>query len=296
MFLILMKKKRLLAFTRACRIQGKCNAFSIINQREIPPSMEKMDLIWWTLGTGILSALATGLGAIPVALIRQGSTVIRAFSGAVAAGMMISASVFSLAQEGIALKAVRPTAPYEVILGLMLGAAFFWFVDKKFSENDYQFGNLRGDRSKRGFLIFLAMFIHSFPEGVAIGVGFATGDFNFGLLIALAISVHNIPEGIAISLPLRAEGESFAKCFFLSVLSSVPQPIAAVPAGLAVWFFKPLLAGSLGFAGGAMIYLVVLELIPESLKCGGRQLTAWGVMVGLAGMLLLTSLLGLIQV
>ncbi|MFQ5650224.1 MAG: ZIP family metal transporter [bacterium] len=258
--------------------------------------MQESDVLFWTFVTGVLSAAATGLGAIPVAFISNRSKVVRAFSGAVAAGMMISASVFSLAQEGIALKSHRTSAPYEVILGLLLGAAFFWFVEKKFNHGDFDVGRFSGKASKRGFLIFLAMFIHSFPEGVAIGVGFATGDFNFGLLIALAISVHNIPEGIAISLPLRAEGKSFLKCFAFSVLSSVPQPVAAVPAALAVWLFKPLLATGLGFAGGAMIYLVVLELIPEALREGGRSLTAWGVMVGLGGMLLITTLLGLINV
>lgn len=258
--------------------------------------MNKSEVIYWALGTGILSALATGLGAIPVALIRNSSKIMRAFFGAVAAGMMISASVFSLAQEGISLKTERPSAPYEVILGLMLGAAFFWFVDKKVSSYASFKTGTQKKLSKRGIMIFIAMFIHSFPEGIAIGVGFATGDFNFGLLIAIAISVHNIPEGIAISLPLKAEGASFVKCFNLSVLSSIPQPIAAVPAALAVWFFKPLLATALGFAGGAMIYLVVLELIPESLEEGGRTLTAWGVMVGLGGMLLITSLLNQIYI
>jgi ZIP family zinc transporter len=258
--------------------------------------MVKADLIFWTSLTGVLSALATGLGAIPVAFVENKSKVVRAFSGAVAAGMMISASVFSLAQEGIALKAERPTAPYEVILGLLLGAAFFWYVDKLFKDDELGLSKIGKQVKRRGILIFIAMFIHSFPEGIAIGVGFATGDFNFGLLIALAISVHNIPEGIAISLPLRAEGDSFTKCATLSILSSVPQPVAAVPAALVVWFFQPLLATGLGFAGGAMIYLVVLELIPEALQEGGRSLTAWGVMVGLSGMLLITSLLNLIEV
>ncbi len=256
--------------------------------------MAQSDLLSWALVTGLLSALATGLGAIPVVFIVRRSSLVRAFSGAVAAGMMISASVFSLAQEGISLQVDRPSAPYEVVLGLMLGAAFFWFVDKKFSDYNLSFETFGQDGSKRSFLIFLAMFIHSFPEGVAIGVGFATGDIGFGFLIALAISVHNIPEGIAISLPLRSEGASFLRCFSLSVLSSVPQPLAAVPAALAVWLFQPLLASGLGFAAGAMIYLVVLELIPEALEEGGRNLTAWGVMVGLGGMLLITSLLGLI--
>lgn len=258
--------------------------------------MNKANLLFWTATTGIISALATGLGAIPVAFIQQSSKIVRAFSGAIAAGMMISASVFSLAQEGIALKAERASAPYEVITGLLLGATFFWFVEKKFSENDWHFGTFSKGTSQKGFFIFLAMLIHSFPEGVAIGVGFATGDFNFGLIMAIAISVHNIPEGIAISLPLRAEGQSFAKCSMYSILSSVPQPLAAVPSALAVWLFKPLLATGLGFAGGAMIFLVVLELIPGALEEGSRMLTAWGVMVGLVGMLLITTLLGLIQV
>ncbi len=258
--------------------------------------MQSSDMLFWTALTGIISALATGLGAIPVAFLKKRSTMVRAFSSAVAAGMMISASVFSLAQEGIALKVTRPSAPYEVIAGLLLGAAFFWLVDKKFGDSDFEIAGVGSGATRKGFLIFIAMFFHSIPEGIAIGVGFGTGDFNFGLVMALAISVHNIPEGIAISLPLRAEGVPTWKCGLFSIASSLPQPLLAVPAALAVWFFSPLLAVGLGFAGGAMVYLVVLELIPEALKEGGRDLTAWGVMVGLTGMLLITNLLDLIKV
>ena len=153
---------------------------------------------------------------------------------------------------------------------------FFWFVEKFYAERDLHFSDLGRGATKKGFLIFVAMFVHSIPEGVAIGVGFGTGDFNFGLIMALAISVHNIPEGIAISLPLRAEGISIFTCALLSILSSVPQPIFAVPSALAVWLFEPLLAVGLGFAGGAMIYVVVAELIPDSLEEGGKGLTALG--------------------
>ncbi|RME00307.1 MAG: ZIP family metal transporter [Calditrichaeota bacterium] len=257
--------------------------------------MVQSQLLFWTAFTGVISALATGLGAIPVAYIHNRSKIVRAFSSAVAAGMMISASVFSLAQEGISLKAKRPTAPYEVIFGLLLGAGFFWLADKYFGDSHFHFGEIGKGATRKGFLLFVAMFFHSIPEGIAIGVGFGTGDFQFGLIMALAISVHNIPEGIAISLPLRAEGVSTYKCGLISILSSVPQPVMAVPAVLAVWFFEPLLPIGLGFAGGAMMYLVVLELIPEALSDGGRDLTAWGVMIGLAGMLLITSLLQLIR-
>src|SRR6185436_18296401 len=89
-----------------------------------------MNLIYWTTLTGVISCLATGLGAIPVHFVKNHSKLLRCFSSAFAAGMMISASVFSLAQEGIALQTKFPWAPYEVILGLMMGAAFFWWTAK----------------------------------------------------------------------------------------------------------------------------------------------------------------------
>ncbi len=257
--------------------------------------METSQVLFWTFITGVISALATGLGAIPVGYLHNGSKIMRAFSGAVAAGMMISASVFSLAQEGIALKVERPSAPYEVILGLLLGAGFFTLIDKFYGDHDYEIAGIGKGATRKGFLLFMAMFFHSIPEGIAIGVGFGTGDFDFGMIMALAISVHNIPEGIAISLPLRAEGVSVWKCMLFSIASSLPQPIMAVPAAIAVWLFKPLLAIGLGFAGGAMIYLVVLELIPEALEEGGKDLTAWGVMIGLSLMLLITTLLNMLH-
>lgn len=258
--------------------------------------MNQSSLIFWTATTGIISALATGLGAIPVHYIHNNTKAIRAFSSAIAAGMMISASVFSLAQEGIALKSKFPLAPYIVICGLLLGAAFFRWTEKNFSNPDIYKTHLKKKGwTKRGFLIFMAMFIHSIPEGIAIGVAFATGNLQFGLIIAIAISVHNIPEGIAVSLPLKKDGVSTRDCAIASIMTSVPQPVMAVPSALLAWFFEPLLPIGLGFAGGAMIYLVVSELIPDALEEGGKSLTAWGVMLGLTGMLLITTLLDIIR-
>lgn len=256
----------------------------------------QMDLIFWTSLTGVLSALATGLGAIPVHYVSNNSKRLRGMASAIAAGMMISASVFSLAQEGIALKDKFPLSPYIVILGLLLGAAFFHYTEKNFHDAADHKSFVNHGLSRRGLLIFLAMFVHSIPEGIAIGVAFATGNFHFGLVMAIAISVHNIPEGIAISLPLKADGVSTKKCAFVSILTSVPQPIMAVPSALLAWFFEPLLPIGLGFAGGAMIYLVVSELIPDALEEGGHHLTAWGVMIGLCLMLFITTLLEAIPV
>lgn len=260
--------------------------------------MDQLSLIYWTTLTGVLSALATGLGAIPVHFVPANSKIVRGFASAIAAGMMISASVFSLAQEGIALQTKFAYAPYVVILGLLLGAAFFRFTEKNFDDHQPTLHKyyLKKGMTRKGLLIFTAMFIHSIPEGIAIGVAFATGNFQFGLIMAIAIAVHNIPEGIAISLPLKAEGVKTRNCALVSILTSVPQPIMAVPSALLAWFFEPLLPIGLGFAGGAMIYLTVAELIPDALEDGGKSLAAWGVMVGLCGMLLITTLLNLISV
>lgn len=256
--------------------------------------MDQAQLIFWTALTGIISALATGLGALPVHFLKTNSRIMRGLSSAVAAGMMISASVFSLAQKGIELQTKMPIAPYIVMIGLMLGAAFFHYTEKFLEQTKHSQKYLKNGVSKRNLLMFIAMFAHSIPEGMAIGVSFATGDFQFGLVMALAISVHNIPEGIAISLPLKADGVSTRRCALISILTSVPQPLMAVPSALLAWLFTPLLPIGLGFAGGAMIFLVIAELIPEALEEGGKNRTAWGVMVGLTAMLLITTLLNLI--
>lgn len=209
---------------------------------------------------------------------------------------MISASVFSLAQEGISLKDRIPHAPYMVILGLLLGSFFFWITEKLVTKYDTQSIERSQGFSKRSLLIFIVMFLHSIPEGIAIGVGFATGNLEFGLVMAIAISVHNIPEGIAISLPLKAENVSTTRCAWASILSSIPQPIMAVPAAIMAWMFEPLLPIGLGFAGGAMIHMTIAELLPESFEEGGPSLTAWGVMLGLCTMLLITTLLSLLPI
>ncbi len=255
---------------------------------------EQMHLIYWSTLTGVISCLATGLGAIPVHFVHGHSKLLRSFSSAFAAGMMISASVFSLAQEGIKLQTKIPLAPYEVILGLLLGALFFWWTEKFVAAHHLEDNALAKGFSKKGVLLFIAMFIHSIPEGIAIGVGFATGNFHFGLIMAIAIGVHNIPEGIAVSLPLKKDGVSTLRCAWASILTSLPQPLLAAPAALLAWFFEPFLPIGLGFAGGAMIYLVVAEMLPEAIEEGGKVLASWGVMIGLCAMLLITNLINLI--
>ena len=240
-----------------------------------------------TIIAGVISALATGLGVLPFMFFCNMTVTWKGIASAVAGGMMLGASVFSLADEGL-----KVGTPWEIVAGLMGGTLFFWYtsrlLEKRQTDTRYKSQGL----SVRSLLIIITMFIHSAAEGVAIGVGFGSGEYELGLLLALVISVHNIPEGIAITIPLRAQGVSLWRCAGYAIFTSVPQPIMAVPAYLLVHEFSHLLAVCLGFAGGAMIYLVAAELLPDSLKHCTRHQTAWGVMVGLSAMLLFVALVG----
>ncbi len=232
--------------------------------------------------------LATGLGVLPFAGTRQTDARLSGLATAGAGGMMLSASVFALAD-----KALRLGHSIEVVCGMLAGALFFAWSARLVSGRHWRMRDWSEDDSRQPIVVIGTMFVHSIPEGVAVGVGYATGEMRFGLLLAVAIAVHNIPEGTAVAMPLRARGASLASCFWYAVLTSVPQPIVAVPAYLLISVARPLLAPSLGFAGGAMIFLVISELLPESFARCSKTETAWGVTVGLVAMLGFTAALGL---
>ena len=241
--------------------------------------------VFWV---ALFTALATGLGALPVLFLRNSQPRWRGIAAATASGMMLSASVFALADE-----ALGRGGALEVMAGMIAGALFFSWTAKFIDEKGWTIQGLNQKNSRQTLLLLLTLFVHSIPEGAAIGVGYATGDIKFGWLLAVAIAVHNIPEGTAVSLPLRANGASVARCIWYSILTSMPQPIVAVPAFLLVSVFQPLLPASLGFAGGAMIFLVISELLPESFATSSATEAAWGVTVGLVGMLGFIAAIGL---
>lgn len=201
---------------------------------------------------------------------------------------MLSASVFALADEALG----RGDA-IEVVAGMLAGALFFSWTSRIIDQRGWSLQGLSDKGSRQTLLLLLTLFVHSIPEGAAIGVGYATGEMKFGWLLAVAIAVHNIPEGTAVSLPLRANGASIGRCIWYSIITSLPQPVVAVPAFVLVSYFQPLLPASLGFAGGAMIFLVIQELLPESFAHSTPTEAAWGVTIGLVGMLGFIAAIGL---
>lgn len=245
-------------------------------------------LIWMVFWAALITDLATGLGVLPLLWTRSNERRLHGVGSALTGGMMLSASMFALTGE-----ALQRGNALQVISGLLLGAVFFSAAAKWLERAEWRFKNMTADESRQGVLVVVTMFIHSFPEGVAIGVGYATGELQYGLLLALAIAVHNIPEGLAVALPLRARGMSLWSCALYAIATSVPQPIAAVPSFLLVSVFKPLLPIGLGFAGGAMIYIVAVELLPDSFEQCTRREAAWGFTLGLIAMLGFTAAIGL---
>lgn len=215
------------------------------------------------------TALATGLGALPFVVPRFRGDGILGTSNALAAGVMLGASV-SLVLEGATRSAARVAA------GAALGAVFVQAMQRLLRRRgEADLGHLSGADAKKAILIIAVMTAHSTAEGVGVGAAFGGGD-ALGIAITVAIAVHNIPEGVAISLVMVPRGSSVRSAALWSVFTSLPQPLLAVPAYLFVEEFRAILPVGLGFAAGAMIWMVAHELLPETFRqLRPRQAAAW---------------------
>lgn len=227
---------------------------------------------------GLITALATGLGALPFIFLKRISRRVIAYSNAVASGLMLGAC-FGLVSQGTRYGST------QTVVGGILGVAFIVATQRWLGDHELEFGRQRGAGARRMLLMVIVMTVHSFAEGVAIGSSFA-GGVTFASVITIAIAVHNIPEGLAISAVMRPQGSSVAACAGWSVFSSLPQPLMAVPAFLFVDAFTPALPYGIGFAAGAMFFMVFVELLPEAYEQAPRPAVSFVTSVALIAMLL----------
>lgn len=208
------------------------------------------------LGASV-TALATGLGAVPFFVVRRMDRLWLGFSNALAAGFMLGASA-GLFWEGGA------EGPVRTVVGALAGIAFIELARERLGHREeLVIGELRGADAAKALLIVGVMTVHSTAEGVGVGVAFGGGE-ALGVFITTAIAVHNIPEGLAISLVLVPRGARAIQAAGWSIFSSLPQPLMALPAFLLVEWFQPVLPVGLGFAGGAMVWMVARELVPDA--------------------------------
>jgi zinc transporter, ZIP family len=267
---------------------------------------------WFTNLDPIIQALIgtlftwgmTSLGAGAVFFFRTVSrTVLDGMLG-FAAGVMIAASYWSLLApaiemaEGSGVPGWLPAAS-----GFLLGGAFLWGVDAVLPHLHIGYPQSEAEGIKtswrRSVLLVLAITLHNFPEGLAVGVAFGAAAAGLpeatlggAIALALGIGIQNFPEGMAVSVPLRREGMSRFRSFWYGQLSGTVEPIAGVLGAASVLLIRPILPYALAFAAGAMIYVVVEELIPESQLETKTDIATVGAMLGFAVMMTLDVALG----
>lgn len=217
-----------------------------------------------------------------------------------AAGVMIAASYWSLLAPAIEMSG-GSWVPAAV--GFMSGGIFLWSVDKILPHIHPGFPSSKAEGIKtswqRSVLLVLAITLHNIPEGLAVGVAFGAVAYNLpsaslgaAIALALGIGIQNFPEGLAVAMPLRREGMSRKQSFLWGQLSGIVEPIAGILGAASVMIFQPVLPYALAFAAGAMIFVVVEELIPESQMEENTDFATMGAMIGFTIMMILDVALG----
>jgi ZIP family zinc transporter len=233
------------------------------------------------------TALATGLGAIPVWFLGARAAALTPFLLGIAAGVMGVASIV-----GLLLPAADEGSALDLLAGLALGAVLLGVARRRLDTESVFMGR-SGPGARTSALVFAVLFVHSLPEGLAVGTAFASERAGLSLFVIVAIAIQNIPEGTSVAIPMEATGYGRARQFWAAVGTSAPQPVGAVVAYLAVEQVNALLPLSFAFAAGAMLSLIVVELLPQAYADRRR----WpgptlGIALGAAVMLVLDLLLG----
>lgn len=263
--------------------------------------------IYQSLMGGIFTWTLTALGAALVFFTRGVNYKLLDAMLGFAAGVMIAASFWSLLVPSIEMAAAQGVIEWiPAAVGFLTGGLFLRICDNYMPHLHLGFPMEEAEGVKtswrRATLLVLAITLHNIPEGLAIGVLFGAAAHGVdpsgsatvigAITLALGIGIQNFPEGTAVSVPLRREGVSVGRSFWYGQLSGVVEPIAAVIGAAAVLMVQPILPYALAFAAGAMIYVVVEELIPESQLRGHTDIATLGTMIGFSVMMILDVALG----
>lgn len=244
----------------------------------------------------------TALGAAMVFAFRKVNDKVMSLMFGFGAGVMVAASFFSLILPGIELAAKMNQISYLTVgAGFLFGGLFLFLIDIIMPHLHLKKDEPEGISStwSRKILLVLAITLHNIPEGLAIGVAFGTIATNVegttlaaAWILAIGIGLQNFPEGMAVSVPLRSEGMTRGKSFFYGQLSGLVEPISAIIGVILVTLIEPILPFILGFASGAMIYVVAEELIPSGKTSKENKYGTIGVMIGFLIMMVLDIALG----
>ncbi len=243
----------------------------------------------------ILAGLATGIGALPAVLFKEISDkLFNSLLGA-AAGVMLSATAFSLLVPGIDVgdQLWPGKGLYVISVGMLIGAAFLHFSDRHLPHIQFDPSlHHNADSLKKIWLFIVAITIHNFPEGMAVGVSFGAGDVKNGTVLAIAVALQNLPEGLAVALPLVGLGYNKWKAVAIATLTGLVEPVGGLLGVTSVTVFEPLLPLAMGFAAGAMLFVISEEIIPETHAKGRSRQATFSLLIGFIIMMTLDNLLG----
>lgn len=250
-------------------------------------------VFWYGALASLLAGLGTSLGALAIFLMRRPSH--RALVGMIsgAAGVMLAATFFSLLEPAIEHAEGRAahsgTGVAIVLVGVFLGAAVLFGIHRSAPHEHFEQGREgpASSRLSRLWLFVIAIALHNFPEGMAVGVGFADQDAANGISLALGIGIQNVPEGLAVAVSLLAIGYSKPLSFAVASLTGLVEPIGGALGAAAVWLAEPAIPVILGIAAGAMLFIISDEIIPETHKGEDKNLATFALLIGVGLMLFL---------
>lgn len=244
--------------------------------------------------TSIFAGLATGVGALPALYFKTISKNVFSIMLGAAAGVMLAATSFSLLVPGLAFAnlAWPDQGVWVVSAGLLLGAFFIHFADKHLPHFDFETaGDASLDSVQKISLFIVAITIHNFPEGMSIGVSFGNGDLHNGFLLAIAIALQNLPEGLAVALPLVGLGYNKWRAVGIATLTGLVEPVGGFLGITMVNLFNWILPIAMGFAAGAMLFVICEEIIPETYRNGRHRMATFSIIFGFILMMTLDKIL-----
>ena len=250
----------------------------------------------------LLAGLTTVLGFLPLLFIRKLSRRSECFCLSFAAGVMLAASFFSLLNpafsEAYEYYGSHSISSALVLLGFAIGIGFIWLVDKYVSVHGLELfkapqnGTKPPSFYKNLWIFILAIMVHNFPEGMAVGVGFSTGDFELGRPILFGIGLQNIPEGLVVAVAVLAMGYSRGKAFLVCLLSALVEPVGGFFGVLLVWMSGAFLPLGLSFAAGAMLFAIVHKMMFGIHEYKMQNLATFSCMLGVIVMTTLDVVFG----